>query len=169
MENENINNQESQNFDEARDQIYANALAEMRENTVPKDQYDKAMEELKNLTKLVVEGKGDVASAEAATSQSVDELRQKFLSGKDMSNLEYWETTLALRDAIMEKGGVDPFLPTGQKISATAEDVQKAQNVADVIRECIEYADGDSHIFTNELQRRTVDTGPTVSNRGRKR
>lgn len=166
MENENIQ-QNEQNFEEARDQIYADALAEMRNNMVPKDQYDKAMEEIRNLTKIVMEGTGEIASTEAA-SPDIEELRKTFLSGKDMSNLEYWKNTLALREAIMEKGGSDPFLPTGQKISATAEDVEKAQNVADVISECIEYANGDSHIFTNELQRRMVDTGPTM-NRGRKR
>lgn len=167
MENENIEREE-QNFESARDQIYADALAEMRENTVPKEDYDKAMEEVKKLTGILVNGTGEIASAEAASVPDIKELRRVFLSGKDMSNLEYWQNTLALRKAIMESGGEDPFLPQGQKISATAEDAEKAQNVADVISECIEYANGDSHIFTNELQRRTVDTGPNVP-RGRKR
>ena len=37
-------------------------------------------------------------------------------------------------------------------------DYEAAERVATVVRECIEYAKGDSAVFTNELQRRTVDT-----------
>ena len=163
MENENIHTDE--NFEDTKNNIYAEALAEMRGNTVPKEEYEKAVEEVKRLTGILVEGREDDAATAAEEKADIKTLRQKFLSGEDMSNLEYWENTLALRDAIMEDGGADPFLPMGQKISATAEDVQKANNVATVIRECIEYAQGDSAIFTNELQRRTVDTAPAVKAR----
>jgi hypothetical protein len=39
----------------------------------------------------------------------------------------------------------------------TDEDVRTAQKVADVLQECVDYAEGDSAVFTNELQRRLVD------------
>ena len=43
------------------------------------------------------------------------------------------------------------------KIVPTTEDIECANRVAEVVKECIEYADGDSQLFTNELNRRTVD------------
>ena len=73
------------------------------------------------------------------------------------SNLEYWENALNLRQALIDSGENDPFLPYGHKIVPTTEDVECANRVAEVVKECIEYANGDSQLFTNELNRRTVD------------
>ena len=70
----------------------------------------------------------------------------------NLSNLEFWQKTLALREAVMEQGDPDPFLPVGTKISPTDDDVVKAENVAKVVQECIEEADGNSEVFTAILQ-----------------
>jgi hypothetical protein len=66
----------------------------------------------------------------------------------------------------MEKGEADPFLPVGSRVAPTHDEIETAENVAEIYRECIEYADGNSEVFTNELMRRTVDLMP---NRGRRR
>ena len=39
----------------------------------------------------------------------------------------------------------------------TDDDVKTAEKVAQVLQECVDYAEGDSAVFTNELQRRMVD------------
>ena len=57
----------------------------------------------------------------------------------------------------MAEGKPDPFLPIGEQIMPTDQDIQTAQKVADVLQECVDYAEGDSAVFTNELQRRLVD------------
>ena len=67
---------------------------------------------------------------------------------------------MKLREALLEKGEKDPFLPYGKNIIPTDEDIATADRVARVLQECVDYADGDSDIFTNELQRITVDTAP---------
>ena len=77
-----------------------------------------------------------------------------------MSNLDYISSALKLRDALLEKGERDPFLPYGDKVNLTAEHYDKAETVATVLKECVEFADGDSGIFTAELQRRTKDVMP---------
>lgn len=162
---ENIINQEEQ-IDET--QKYLDTIAELKRTSVSRADYDKVREENTKLLQSIVNGQAlESSSTEDAAKPSIEELRGKFLSGKDMSNLEYWQTALDLRDALLEKGEKDPFLPHGQKIAATAEDVEAAQRVADVVRECIDYADGDSRIFTNELDRRTVDTAPMMGRRKR--
>ena len=79
-----------------------------------------------------------------------------------MSNLEYWTKTLALRKAVIEKGDPDPFLPVGAKISPDEDDVVKANNVADVVEECIKESEGNSDVFTALLQSRTNNDSPQM-------
>ena len=89
---------------------------------------------------------------------NINNLRKKlFGKGNNLNNLEYCDTALQLRDALIENGDKDPFLPFGHNVIATESDIETANRVANVMRECIDYAEGDSDIFTNELQRRTVD------------
>ena len=47
----------------------------------------------------------------------------------------------------MEKGEIDPFIPQGRKIAATASDRYAAQRVADGLEYCVEQADGDTDAF----------------------
>lgn len=90
------------------------------------------------------------------TEEDLNNLR-KTLFDSELNNLDYVDTALKLRKALIDNGQADPFLPVGSQISPTAEDVAAANRVADVMQACIDYADGDSELFTQELQRRTVD------------
>jgi hypothetical protein len=58
---------------------------------------------------------------------------------------------------LMDLGEEDCFVPQGSQITATDEDRRLAQKVADGLQECIDYAQGNSEVFTNELQRITKD------------
>ena len=60
----------------------------------------------------------------------------------------------------MDAGHDDPFLPVGDKVRITNEMRDQAQNAADVFQECVDFARGDSGVFTAELQRRTKDVMP---------
>ena len=92
------------------------------------------------------------------TKEEIDDLRNElFNSPRELNNLEYITKAMELRDALIENGEPDPFLPVGKQISPTRDDIEGAEKVAQVYRECIEYADGDSEVFTNELMRRTRD------------
>jgi hypothetical protein len=131
----------------------------MKANSVDRATYDKLKSENKQLLDALVSGK----EIEIKKEEPVDitKLRKDlFNKDKQMSNLEYVSSALKLRDALIEKGERDPFLPYGEKVNLTAEHYDKAEQVATVLRECIEFADGDSGIFTAELQRRTKDTMP---------
>lgn len=143
---------------------YVEAIKQLRDTTVSKDAYDKLRSENKRLLDSLVRGETIEQPVEAVDA---DKLRKELFSGDaDMSNLEYMTKTMQLRDAIIDAGGTDPFLPYGKKILPTDEDIATANRVAGVIQECIDYADGDSAVFTNELQRRMVDTSnPTAKNK----
>ena len=144
---------------------YIEAIKEMKSNYVPKEKLAKLESENKQLLDALVNGKEIEVKQEVKVD--VDELRKKlFNKDTQLSNLEYIETALELRDALIERGERDPFLPYGDKVQLTAEQMDKAENVAQVLKDCVEFADGDSGIFTAELQRRTKESMPSYR-RGR--
>ena len=141
-------------------QDYLAAIKELKEKSVDRSEYDKLRAENKKLIDAVVNGQpGQEEPAEVKHSkEQIDELRNDlFNSPKELSNLEYVTKAMELREALMENGEPDPFLPVGKQISPTRDDLEGAEKVAQVYRECIDYAEGDSEVFTNELMRRTRD------------
>lgn len=145
------------------------ALADLKRNSVSKEEYDRVLKLNKDLVDQMVNGQEVETNVETNTNYDdiIKESQTKLFSGDaDLSNLEFCETTLKLRDAVLAKTGEDIFVGRGHKISPDASDYEKAENVATVIRECIEYANGDSEIFTMELQRRTNDV--SLPNKKRK-
>ena len=139
---------------------YIEQIKKLKENSVSKDDYDKLRLDNRRLIDALANGtqlEGKVEPKIDAV-ENINNLRKKLFSkGTNLNNLEYCDTALQLREALIENGNRDPFLPFGHNVIATDSDIETANRVATVMRECIDYADGDSDIFTNELQRRTVD------------
>ena len=135
------------------------AIKKLKETTVSKEAYEAVVKQNKELFDTVING-GSIQDDKAAIAEpSIEELRGKlFKIDSGLNNLEYWESALLLRKKLMEQGQTDPFVPVGKKIVPEQSDFDAAQRVADVVQECIDYAEGDSTVFTNELQRRTIDT-----------
>lgn len=142
--------------EEVNDSIdYIEAIKEIKQNSVDREAYNKLREENKRLLNSLVNGESiDVKKEEPV---NIDELRDK-LFNKESTNLEYISNALKLREELMKQGKPDPFLPYGKNIISTEEDIKTADRVAKVLQECVDYADGDSNVFTNELQRVTVDS-----------
>ena len=141
-------------------QDYLAAIKELKEKSVDRSEYDKLRAENKKLIDAVVNGQPgqEEPTVVKHSKEQIDELRNDlFNSPKELSNLEYITKAMELREALMENGEPDPFLPVGKQISPTRDDLEGAEKVAQVYKECIEYADGDSEVFTNELMRRTRD------------
>lgn len=140
---------------------YIEAIKEMKKNSVAKADYERLQAENKELMKALVNG--ETIDIEPPKVVDVNGLRNEiFDADKEMLNLEYVTKALELRDAVIEAGDDDPFLPHGNKIAPTAEDYEAAERVASVFKECVEYADGDSALFTQELMRRTIDVAPLM-------
>lgn len=138
---------------------YISAINEIKQNSVPRDKYEQLEREKKELINAL-KNNSQINLVDDKEKKSIDELRSDlFNSGRDLSNLEYVERTLALRDALIEKGEPDPFLPNGKNYSITQDDINKAEIVAQTFRECVDYANGNSQLFTQELMRRTKDDG----------
>ena len=102
---------------------------------------------------------GEVISPDMKPAEvDIDQLRKDLYSDNrpDLNNLDYISKTLELRLAIIDKGGLDPFVPIGHKVSPTANDFEAAERVANVLQECVDEANGDSQTFTAALQRRII-------------
>ena len=133
---------------------YLAAINELKQNSVNREDYNKLKAENKKLLDSIVNG--TPVEVQSPQRKSIEELRAAYLK-EDQTNLEYISNALKLREALISEGKPDPFLPIGEQILPTDEDVAAANKVASVLQECVDYAEGDSAVFTNELQRRLVD------------
>ena len=138
---------------ENNDTDYLEAIQTLKQNSVDRSEYEKLKAENKKLINAVVNGQQvDVEAGEQY--RDLDVIRDE-LFNHEHNNLDYIKLALELRSTLMAKGEADPFLPMGAQIAPTAEDVQAAEKVAQIYQECVDYADGDSALFTQELMRRT--------------
>lgn len=139
---------------------YIKALKEMKQNTVSKEQYDKLKAENGQLLQALVNGE-TIEPEKPEEKVDLNELRKSLFSPEsDLSNLQYMETALKLRQEIIKQGGRDPFLPIGEKVNLTQDQIDAAERSAQIFQECVDFAQGDSGVFTAELQRRTKDVMP---------
>ena len=141
-------------------QDYLAAIKELKENSVNRSEYEKLRAENKKLIDAVVNARPGQEEQVLVkhSKEQIDDLRNDlFNSPRELNNLEFITKTMELREALMENGEPDPFLPVGKQISPTRDDIEGAEKVAQVYKECIDYAEGDSEVFTNELMRRTRD------------
>lgn len=156
MEEKELNNVSGEKVEDMT-QDYLAAINELKQNSVDRSKYDELKAENKKLLEAVVNG-SSVETPKQEVVKSLDELRGELFSGEnELSNLDFIKNSLELRRQLMAEGKPDPFLPVGQQIQPTDFDIATAQKVADVLQECVDYAEGDSDVFTNELMRRTVD------------
>ena len=133
---------------------YLEAIKDLKQNSVNRSEYDKLKAENKKLLDSIVNGQTIDVANEAPTLRDPDVIREE-LFNHEHTNLEYVKLMLELRNTLIAKGERDPFLPFGSQIAPTPEDVEKAEKAAQIYQECIDYADGDSKLFTQELQRHT--------------
>lgn len=165
-DNENMEAQGSQENGTASD--YLEVINDLKKNTVSKEEYEKLREENKMLLNNIANNvPAEDEGAAAEEKVDIAKLREDLFGSdnQDMTNLDYVTKVMQLRKALMDKGERDPFLPSGQNILPTDEDIKTANRVAEVYQNCIDIANGNPDIFTQELQRVTVDVAPQINKR----
>lgn len=152
--------QTNENVNETNEyQTYIDTINDLKANSVSKDKYDQLKQENKSLIDALKNGQQ--IQVEEEVKVDIDELRKElFNTDKPLTNLEYVSKSLQLRNAILERDGVDIFMPNGKNYKYDSDDQDKADYVAQMFQECIDYANGDSQLFTQELMRRTKDDTP---------
>ena len=131
---------------------YIKAIQDLKDNSVDRNRYNKLKEERDALIQALANGDTLPAGSDVQV-RSLADCRKDFMS-KSKSQCEYVEKLLALRDAAIREGHNDPFVGEGHHLKPNAYSYQRAQEVADIYRECLDYANGDDAVFMNEIQRR---------------
>ena len=143
---------ESQNQVEDVDAI--SIIQDLKANTVPKDKYQKVVDDNARLMKALANG--ETVQVEAPKTPSIEELRSDYLDHENKSDLQRAKETLALRDALIEAGKADPFLPNGD-VELTEQDYKDAQDVADLLRYAIDNSGDDNAVFLAQFSSKIID------------
>ena len=132
------------------------AIKKLKENSVPKEKYEKLEEQYKKAVNDILNGESSNLKADVQKpkfEEIVDKLNS--VGSKPLNNLEFWETALEFREQVLAKGLPDPLLANGRKVEApTQADFDEAESIAETIKECIKKADNDPIIFNQELKRK---------------
>lgn len=149
--------------DIADDGDYIDAITNLKATTVSKEQYEKLKAENKKLLNAVINGE-ELPKEAQQKKVDVNELRKKLFSAdSDLTNLEYAQCAVDLRNALLEQEGYDCFAPRGTNYQMTPEDITGPERLATALQDAIDYAQGDSALFTQELMRVTKNDSPLKS------
>ena len=150
---------------------YVANVKKLKEQTVDKELYEKVLQDTKVLRDAILEGTSLEGNGQEATKKPEREALVKELlesSDTELSNAQYVKKALELRQAIIDDGELDPFLPVGAKIQPTGEDIAKAQRVAEGLQYCLEEAtreDGtiDDDYFNAALKKVIAEDSPLLA------
>lgn len=149
MAEEKINEQNTENTENEVD--YIAEIQKLKSETVSKDKYDKLTKENKKLLEALVNNQ-QIELPQESNKRTIEDIEKDLLSG-DHNNLDYIKLALEHRNACLDAGRDDPFVGRGEKYTPGREDYESAERVAKALQEAVDYADGNSEIFTQEFQR----------------
>lgn len=137
-------------------------------NTVSREDFERVQSERDKFARALM--RGEQLEVEAPEKPDVNQLRIDLFTEdvQKYTDVEIAEKTLQLRQAILDEGGIDPFVPFGQQTAPEESDFATAQRVADVLKECIDISNGNNAIFLAQLQSRMIDSNPTPNRAARR-
>lgn len=148
---------------------YIEAIADLKKNSVSKEEYEKLKEENKKMLQAMIDGEQITIENPNDSNGDVNEQIKKLhkeMFGDDvqLSNLEYCTKALELRKLVMERDGedADPFLPHSHNYLITDQDREASNRVDKELADAIEIANGSDKVFTATLQDKMVDICPQI-------
>lgn len=144
---------------------YVEELKNIKENMISKDTYNQIVKERDELSKALADNVlngGTYVEEKAEPKEVIDDkaLSKELLTqNSGLPNLDTAQKMLKLRQAQIDKYGVDPFMPLDMSGRNANESRAEAEKFASALEHCIEIAQGNSDIFTREFERITMDTG----------
>lgn len=143
---------------ESQDQKYLDVIKELKEKSVPKEDYDRVVADRDKLLNDYLNG-GSTAPEVVVDTTTEKELIDALYGDKaqELSNLEYWKKTCKLREMQMERGMIDPSVPRGRDGGGpTTEDFARSARVFEVIQECIDASGDDPEKFNDLLDSKVI-------------
>lgn len=158
---ENLTNEIVNENPTGNEQDYVKAIQDLKQSTVSKEDYKKLQEDNARLIEALKNG-DSVNLVDTEEKKDINELRQELFQGLEggVPNLEMAKRLVALRTEIMKDPNAwDPALPNGKGYKYDPYDEEQADQVFQLLQSCIEYADGDEALFTQEFSRHIRDDG----------
>lgn len=141
----------------------ADWLIQFKKEHVSREEYEREKNRADSYLKAIMEDREDTLEEVARKEKAVDYKKlaaETFVEDNRMTDIEYITNVLEIRDAAIKAGKADPFLPQNPE----PRDVEIAEAVADVFRECLELAAGDNASFNGILQGRMKDSKMPLNN-----
>lgn len=142
------------------DDILADRQNLQEQLNAAQEQIKRMAEDNKTITRNLLES--NIVNEEPKDNRSIVDIIKDTNNSKN--DIEYLKNALAYRKKLIEEGYPDPFQGHGPKYEADDREQEKADRFAQIIQECLDYADGDISVLSNEVNRRTIE-GPIHFNR----
>lgn len=137
---------------------YVELIKTYKENSVSKAEYEKVRNDLARMTKAYMEGEHIPAPVEEKKVDPADIANEIATINSSWSNLDVAKKLLEYRQAMVDNGYKDPFLPHGHDVQITQNDYFTAEHFQAKLEECIEKAEGDPTAFVNYFAKNISET-----------
>lgn len=113
-------------------------------------------EDNKTIMKQLLEG--GTIKEEDEDKRSIPDII-KDMRKDNINDIQFVENALAYRKKCMEQkeNPFDPFVGRGVKYEEYEKETERAENLANCLQHCLDYAEGNNEVFINELNRITSD------------
>ena len=134
---------------------YIEIINNLKSNTVSKTEYERVLADNKLLAQSLATSPAPSAEEPEPTftTEDVHKFSQQLGSMKNCSNLQFIDTALKLREAVLATGGKDPFLPNNSDYAENDVDAARVDAIATGLRTMVDYCQGDAQLFNSELKR----------------
>ena len=126
-----------------------NEVKRLKENTVPKEDYDKLLAENKKIIRDFVYGSGD-GDKVGETKPNIEELRKTIFGDnvEQMKNRDFWQNVSDLYHARLEQDGENIFLPKGKKTRYERKDYEVVESMMETIDSMLNDSVDNPSLFT---------------------
>ena len=135
---------------------YIEQIEKLKENTVDKAEYESLKAENKKLVETLATRKTNESTPNEEPKKDISKLWKEFRSIKS-GDCKLWSNALEIRDETIKQEGYDPFTSPDKELSHNKNEMEAYENVAKVVKDCLEQAKGDDEVFRSVLKSRTYD------------
>lgn len=129
---------------------YIATINSIKQNSVPREEYEKLIEERRQLLKSLETSKPQETSTDEVP-EDLNMLRNNLSNSKN--DIEYTENLLHLREAVLKQEGVDIFVNPHSGVDESSD----SEEVANFLRECLEQSGGSNAVFAAKIGEKIID------------